>query len=42
MVNFSTLGRSATKQERDEYEKWDNEHKEREAIVKILTPKYPT
>ena len=41
MVNFSTLGRNATKQERDEYEEWDKEHKEREAIVKILTPKYP-
>lgn len=41
MVNFSTLGRSASKEERDEYEEWDSKYEERRSIVKILQSKFP-
>ena len=41
MVNFSTLGRNASKEERDRYEEWDSKHEERKFIVKILQSKFP-
>ena len=40
MINFSTVGREASQQQRDIYSRWDKENKEREAIVKVLSNKY--
>ena len=40
MINFSTVGRAATQQQRAAYFEWDKKHKEREAIVKELLRKF--
>ena len=40
MINFSTVGREASQQQRDIYSRWDKENKEREAIVKVRSNKY--
>ena len=41
MVNFTTLGRSATTQQRKAYHIWDNTVRERERIAKSLSFAYP-
>lgn len=41
MVNISPVGRNASKQERDEYERFDLEHKIREKFVQALKEKFP-
>lgn len=41
MLNFSIVGRNATKKQRHEYEKFDGEHGERQRIVGKLRKKYP-
>lgn len=41
MINFSIVGGEATQSQRDAYEKYDLEHKEREKIVAILQDEYP-
>ena len=40
MVNFSIVGRQCTQEQREEYFKWDKEHKEREAFVWELRERY--
>ncbi len=39
--NFSTIGRNCSDEERQEYYTWDLVNKERDRIVKELSPKYP-
>lgn len=41
MINFSIVGRNATKDERAQYVKWDNEHNERANIAAILKKRFP-
>ena len=41
MINFSTLGRNATLEQRAVYNKWDNRTLEREDIVDYITSNYP-
>ena len=41
MINFSIVGRNATKKQRMDYEKYDIENKERARIVSKLRKKYP-
>ena len=41
MVNFSTVGRNASKSERTNYNYWDTKNKERERIVLKLSNRYP-
>ncbi len=41
MVNFSTIGRNCTQEQREEYEEWDNEVGERRHIVDVLSAKFP-
>jgi phosphomannomutase len=40
MVNFSIVGRQCTQEQREEYFKWDNEHKERVEFTKELKERY--
>ena len=40
MVNFSIVGRQCTQEQREEYFKWDNEHKERIEFTKELKERY--
>ena len=42
MVNFSIVGRNATKKQRKEYEEYDKVHQERKDIVTKLSKKHPT
>jgi phosphomannomutase len=41
MVNFSVVGRNASRNLRDAYYRWDKEHREREDIVSYITGLYP-
>ena len=41
MINVSPIGRNASVVERDEYEKFDKEHKIRETFVQALREKFP-
>lgn len=41
MINFSTIGRNCSREQRDEYYKWDKESNERLSIVSILQDTYP-
>ena len=41
MVNISTIGRSATKKQRNEYYKYDQMMGERKGIVELLSIRYP-
>ena len=41
MINFTTAGRSSTRQERESYHEWDKENRERESIVEQLSEKFP-
>lgn len=41
MINVSPIGRNATKQERDDYQKYDLEHHIRETMVKKLQEAFP-
>lgn len=40
MINFSTVGRNASRKERDDYGVWDAEHGERKKISDYLRKKY--
>ncbi len=40
MINFSTIGRACSQEEREEYSMWDKENKEREKIVSVLRKRY--
>ena len=40
MVNFSIVGRDCTQEQREEYFKWDNKHKERIEFSKELKERY--
>jgi phosphomannomutase len=40
MINVSPIGRNASTEERDAYEKYDKEHKIRETLVAILKEKF--
>tara|TARA_B100000085_G_scaffold281599_1_gene308511 strand:+ start:4721 stop:5479 length:759 start_codon:yes stop_codon:yes gene_type:complete len=42
MINFSIVGRNATKAQRQEYAEWDKIHNEREKVAAKLSEKYPT
>ena len=39
MVNFSIVGRNCTQEQRDDFLKWDNIHRERERIANIIRNK---
>ena len=41
MVNFSTVGREASRNLREAYYKWDQEHQERRDMVDYITSLYP-
>lgn len=41
MLNFSTIGRDCTQEEREYYYEWDQQWKEREFIVDQLSKAYP-
>jgi len=41
LVNFSIVGRNATRDQRKHYVQWDNDHKERELLAKLLRTNYP-
>lgn len=41
MINFSVIGRYASKQERDEYQIWDNVAGERQRIANFINRKFP-
>jgi len=41
MINFTTLGRGATPEQRQEYYEWDKTHQEREDIVEYVKNLYP-
>lgn len=41
MLNFCTIGRDCTQEQRDYYYQWDQEWKEREFIVEQLSKQYP-
>lgn len=41
MLNFSVLGRNCPFAERAKYNEWDNEHHEREAIVREINENFP-
>ncbi|KAK3715255.1 Phosphomannomutase 1 [Vermiconidia calcicola] len=41
MINVSPIGRNATVQERDEYQKFDLEHKIREQFVEAIKKEFP-
>jgi phosphomannomutase len=40
MINVSPIGRNASVEERNEYERYDKEHKIRETFVGILREKF--
>lgn len=40
MANFTVLGRGATPEQREEYVKYNNEHKERERIADLFNSKF--
>lgn len=42
MLNFCTVGRNASQQEREFYNKWDNIHHERKSLVDKLSSKWPS
>lgn len=41
LINFSTIGRNCTQEQREEYYKWDQENKEREMICNIISATFP-
>ena len=41
LINVSPCGRSCTKQERDQFEAYDKEHKIREKFIAALRQKFP-
>lgn len=41
MLNVSVVGRSANRQQREDYRLWDDRHRERAAIAKALSREYP-
>jgi phosphomannomutase len=41
MINFSIVGRNATKEQRAQYVEWDTKHRERENIAEILKKRFP-
>lgn len=42
MINFSTVGRNASKIEREQYNIWDNQFQERQSIADYINKNYPT
>jgi phosphomannomutase len=42
MVNFSTVGRNASAEEREKYNTWDKKHLERQDIAEYVTSNYPS
>ena len=40
MINFSTIGRACTREDRERYFEWDKEHKEREKICAKIVNKF--
>ena len=41
LLNFSTVGRCATQEERENYEEWDKVHKERKFMVESINFRFP-
>lgn len=41
LVNFSTIGRNCSQQDREDYYKWDSLEQERSKICKMLMQKFP-
>ena len=41
MLNFTTIGRNASTEERNKYYEWDKKHKERERIANEVEEKFP-
>jgi phosphomannomutase len=41
MINVSPVGRNASVEERNQYEKFDKEHKIREKFIEVLKQKFP-
>jgi phosphomannomutase len=41
MINVSPIGRNASNQERNDYEKYDKEHGIRAKFVEVLKEKFP-
>ena len=41
MINVSPVGRNASVEERNEYEKYDKEHKIREKFIEVIKEKFP-
>lgn len=41
MINVSPVGRNASVEERNQYEKYDKEHKIREKFIEVLKQKFP-
>jgi len=42
MINYSIVGRNASQDQREQYEKWDAEKQERKQIVEVLRKKFKT
>lgn len=40
MINFSTIGRNATKEQRADYYRWDQQARERELLAKYINKSY--
>lgn len=41
LINVSPIGRNCSQEERDEFEKYDHQHKVREAFIQSLTKRFP-
>jgi len=41
MINVSPMGRNASVEERNEYEKYDKEHKIREKFIEVIKQQFP-
>ena len=41
MLNITTVGRNASNEERKAYHAWDNEHRERQEFIRVLSGQYP-
>lgn len=41
LINFSTVGRNCTQEQRDAYDEWDKQNQERKFICEYLNAKYP-
>ena len=41
MLNITTVGRNASNEERKAYHAWDNQHRERQEFIRVLSGQYP-